>query len=148
VRTWSPPLNNDLIFNVDGSARGNPNRAGIGGVLRDVRGQILCLFSASIGAANSILAKVLAIHRACELVSTCQFSDDKNITIMSDCKAAVSWINGEGFGNLSLVRLVYDIRQLIMSRNNISIVFTPRSSNSLSDILAKARSHSNEDRLE
>ena len=29
---WSPPLNDNLFFNVDGSARGCPGMAGIGGV--------------------------------------------------------------------------------------------------------------------
>ncbi|KAK2648873.1 hypothetical protein Ddye_016362 [Dipteronia dyeriana] len=41
--SWSSPLNNDLIFNVGGSAGGNPGMVGIGGVLRDVRGTLLCL---------------------------------------------------------------------------------------------------------
>ena len=82
------------------------------------------------------------------LISSSQISEDRNITIMSDCKATISWINCEGFGNLSYVKLVYDIRQLLLSRNNISIVFKPRSSNSVANSLAKAGSHSNGDRLE
>ncbi|KAK2648420.1 hypothetical protein Ddye_015909 [Dipteronia dyeriana] len=95
--SWCPLLNNDLIFNVDGSARGNPGMDGIGGVLRDVR---------------------------------------------------VSWINREGFGNLSHVNLVYDIRQILLWRNFISIKFTPSRFNSLADSLAKDGSGSNGDRLE
>ncbi|KAI9161242.1 hypothetical protein LWI28_015677 [Acer negundo] len=41
---WTPPSPNGLKFNVDGSAKGKPGPVGIGGVLRDSRGKILCLF--------------------------------------------------------------------------------------------------------
>ncbi|KAK2659387.1 hypothetical protein Ddye_005920 [Dipteronia dyeriana] len=34
---WSPPVDEDLLFNVDGSTRGSPGMAGVGGVLRDSR---------------------------------------------------------------------------------------------------------------
>ncbi|KAK2650149.1 hypothetical protein Ddye_017638 [Dipteronia dyeriana] len=39
---WTPPANDDLFFNVNGSTRGNPGAAGIGRVLRDANGNILC----------------------------------------------------------------------------------------------------------
>ncbi|KAK2643497.1 hypothetical protein Ddye_025260 [Dipteronia dyeriana] len=55
--TWCPLLDNDLIFNVDGSVRGNPGQAGIGGVLRDTSGKILCLFSTSIAGFMPLNAK-------------------------------------------------------------------------------------------
>ncbi|KAK3224464.1 hypothetical protein Dsin_011489 [Dipteronia sinensis] len=42
---WTPPLNNALKFNVDGSSRGKPGHSGIGGVLRNAAGKILCYFS-------------------------------------------------------------------------------------------------------
>ena len=66
-------MNNDLFFNVDGLARGNPGPAGIGGVLIDASGRTLCLFSYSIGIADSTLAKILSIHRAVMLISFSQF---------------------------------------------------------------------------
>ncbi|KAK3189625.1 hypothetical protein Dsin_029186, partial [Dipteronia sinensis] len=100
---WSPPLGNDLVFNVEGSARGNQGMAGIGGVLRDARGKILCLFSSCIGIAESNTTEVFTIHRACKLISFKQPLAERHITIISDSKAAVAWINGEGFGLLSLV---------------------------------------------
>lgn len=44
VEEWIPPTSKALKFNVDGSARGSPGLAGMGGVLRDEREKILCLF--------------------------------------------------------------------------------------------------------
>ena len=87
-------MENDLYFNDDGSARGNPRQADIGGVLRDGNGKILCLFLASIGISDSTLADVPAIHRACTLISSSMLSHDRCITILSDSKSVVSWING------------------------------------------------------
>ncbi|KAK1558570.1 hypothetical protein Q3G72_003986 [Acer saccharum] len=96
------------------------------------------------------MAQILAIHRACALISSSMLLLNRNITIMSDSKSVVSWINGEGFGHLSFVNLVYDIRQflILISMNLVSIKFTPRSSNSLADSLAKAGSRLQEERLE
>ena len=39
IKDWSPPLNDSLKFNVDGSSRGKPGHSGIGGVLRDGNGK-------------------------------------------------------------------------------------------------------------
>ncbi|MBA0824209.1 hypothetical protein Goarm_020890 [Gossypium armourianum] len=38
---WIPPDAGSLKFNVDGASRGNPKRAGCGGVLRDDNGKLL-----------------------------------------------------------------------------------------------------------
>ena len=51
------------------------------------------------------LAELLAIHRACVLIPCRMHLLDRNITILSDSKLAVSWINGEGFGNLNFFNL-------------------------------------------
>ena len=87
---WCPPMDNDLFFNVDGSARGNPGDAGIGGVLRDSTGKVLCLFSFFVGISDSNTAEVLAVHRACQLISSKTSLAGRMITIISDSKSAVS----------------------------------------------------------
>lgn len=43
--SWVPPLPGSLKFNVDGAARGKPGPAGIGGVLRNYKGEVLFMFS-------------------------------------------------------------------------------------------------------
>ncbi|KAK2641058.1 hypothetical protein Ddye_022821 [Dipteronia dyeriana] len=121
--------------------------SGIGEVLRDANGKVLCLFSAGVGRGDSILAELLAIHRACALISSHMFLLDRNITILSDSKMVVSWIEGEGFGNLNLVNWVYDIKQFLASLNSVSIKYTSRSCNSLADSLAKSGSSIQAERL-
>ncbi|KAK3218921.1 hypothetical protein Dsin_012891 [Dipteronia sinensis] len=144
---WAPPLIDDLTFNVDGSTIGNPGMAGIRGVLRDASGKILCLFSSSIEITDPISSEVIAIQRACNLIIFNQLLADRNITIISDSKAAVSWVNGEGFGSLKLVNVVYVIRQTLHLLTMLSVSFMPRSSNSLADSLAKASSGLHRERL-
>ena len=45
---WLPPGNGLIKFNVDGSAKGQPGPAGIGGVLRNSGGMMICFFSKDI----------------------------------------------------------------------------------------------------
>ncbi|KAK2654891.1 hypothetical protein Ddye_014747 [Dipteronia dyeriana] len=148
LRPWSPPNDHDLVFNVDGSSMGNPGSAGIGGVLRDANGKVLCLFSSSVGLVDSNLAEVLAIHRACELISYNMYFIERNITILNDSKSAVSCINGDDFGHLNFVSVLYEIKQFLFSKSTVLIEFTNRSSNSLAYVLAKAGSGLQQERLE
>ena len=148
IKAWIPPAVSKMCFYVDGSSRGNPGNAGIGGVLRDRNGKILCLFSFSVGWVDAISAEIYAIHRACQLLIDKQHIVGRNITIFSDSKSVVSWCNGEDFGNLNLVNLVYDIRQLIQSWNGFEIKFLPRELNSFADCLAKNSSNGCGNRLE
>ncbi|KAK0598706.1 hypothetical protein LWI29_037228 [Acer saccharum] len=102
---WIPPAVGALKFNVDGSARGKPGAAGVGGVLRDSNGNVLCKFSAHIGVQDSNAAEITAIHKACSLCVSNAALLGKDIVIVSDSKVAVSWVNNVSFGNLSLLRL-------------------------------------------
>ena len=145
---WTLPFVSELSFNVDGSARGDLGDAGIGGVLRDSCGKMLCLFSFYMGVSDATSAEIFTIHRACQLVVYNQIFGNRNITIFSDSKSVVSWCNGEDFGNLSLVNLLYNIRQILHSLDCLTIKFMPRGSNSFADCLAKNGSSCSGDRLE
>ena len=56
-----------LKFNVDGAARGNPGRVGIGGVLIKHKGEVLFMFSSHTGIKDSIEVEVLAILEAFQI---------------------------------------------------------------------------------
>eukprot|EP00268_Persea_americana_P068029 TRINITY_DN9427_c0_g3_i1.p1 TRINITY_DN9427_c0_g3~~TRINITY_DN9427_c0_g3_i1.p1 ORF type:complete len:256 (+),score=22.30 TRINITY_DN9427_c0_g3_i1:1157-1924(+) len=66
---WSPSPIGMLKFNVDGAARGKPGPASIGGVLRNSRGEVLFMFSKSVGVCDSNKAEVLAILEALQYFS-------------------------------------------------------------------------------
>ncbi|KAK2653361.1 hypothetical protein Ddye_013217 [Dipteronia dyeriana] len=130
----------ELCFNMDGSTKGSPEEAGIGGVLRDSSGRILCLFSMYVGSLDAITAELYTIHKACLLISEKESIARRRITIISDSKAEIDWVKGSEFGNLHLVHLVYDIRQFLKNSDRYDIRYMPRVSNAFAYSLAKAGS--------
>ncbi|KAK3226913.1 hypothetical protein Dsin_006775 [Dipteronia sinensis] len=137
VEAWIPPLGDDLKFNVDGSALGKPGPVGIGGVLRDSNGKVLCLFSFSIGLNDSNEVEILAIHKACDLCISNPLLRGRNIEIISDSKTAVSWIKNDGVGNLKHVKEIYDIRSNMDIFGGMVISHHSRASNFFADNLAE-----------
>ncbi|KAK9283223.1 hypothetical protein L1049_011459 [Liquidambar formosana] len=90
---WYPPSPGTLKFNVDGLARGKPGPGGIGGVLRDEHGRILCVFSAPIGSVDSNFAELLAVREALRLFSASVWVSSSHLLIESNSSLVVSWIN-------------------------------------------------------
>ena len=78
------------VFNVDGSARGSPGAMGIGGVLCDSDSNVMCSFSTFVGCMDSNSAEIYTIHRACLLLASATHLSNRNVTIISDSKSAVS----------------------------------------------------------
>ncbi|KAK1587905.1 hypothetical protein Q3G72_018098 [Acer saccharum] len=107
--------NDTILFNVDGSVRGSP---------------------------DSNTPEILAIHKACMLCTSSEAMDDREITIISDLKVAVAWVNNEGYGSIRNVTTIYDIRHMMKSCGNLSIIFNPRAANMFADMLAKKGSSS------
>ncbi|KAK3224489.1 hypothetical protein Dsin_011514 [Dipteronia sinensis] len=174
IENWIPPLLDSLKSNEDVSARGSPGRAGIGGVLRDSKGKILCTFSDHIGIQDANTAEILAIARVCELcvskpelvgrditiaseilaiARVCELCVSKpelvgrDITIASDSKTAVYWVNNEGIGSLKHVQIIYDIRCNVRVMGRSLVIYNSRASNSVVDQLAKNGSGGSEDSL-
>ncbi|KAK3199424.1 hypothetical protein Dsin_022839 [Dipteronia sinensis] len=94
---WSPPAFDVLKFNVDGSVRSDPGRAGIGGVLRDSSGKVLCQFSIFLGYLDVEAAEIVAIQKAVNLCASKPSFSGRKIEVVSDSKAAVAWVNEAGF---------------------------------------------------
>ena len=134
---WVPPVLGVLKFNVDGSVRYQSGMAGIGGVLRDSNGMVLCFFSLSVGVQDVIAAELMAIKKACSLCVLNSALMGKFIEIVSDSLVVVTWINSDNVGSLDYVNLVYDIRDLMGRHGNLSLVFCSRASNTFADDLAK-----------
>ena len=132
---WSPPMVNALFFNVDGSVLNPPGPAGIGGVLRDHNGKVLCVFSKYVGIHDVLGAELLAILRACELVGLKGELAFNSISVISDSRNAVNWIKGTSPGCFSYDHIIDKIRRSLGL--DISVEFRSRSSNSFADTLAK-----------
>jgi len=81
-----------LKWNVDGSSPGKPGMAGIGGVLRDWNGKVICLFSIPIGIKDSNEAEFIAVVKALELTSSREDMFGRSIMVESDSANTVHWV--------------------------------------------------------
>ncbi|KAK3210686.1 hypothetical protein Dsin_015392 [Dipteronia sinensis] len=100
-------------------------------------GKVLCLFFLFVVIRDSNEAELMAIEKASQLCASNSFMVGRDITIVSDSKVAILWINEEGFKNLSLVNMVYDVRSYLATLGGTVVSFVPRASNSFADSLAK-----------
>ncbi|KAK0601643.1 hypothetical protein LWI29_026061 [Acer saccharum] len=110
---WRPLQAVNLSFNVDGSVMGLSGKAGIGGVLRNSLGDVVCFFSAPVDEMEVSTVELMAIHKVCAMCASRSDFVGKNISIRSDSRSAVSWVNDKDFGNLRLWELIVDIRSLL-----------------------------------
>ncbi|KAK1549737.1 hypothetical protein Q3G72_006906 [Acer saccharum] len=140
-------MNSDLKFNVDGSALGKPGPARIGGVLRDSKGKVLCMFSFYVGVQDSNTAELMAIHKAVDLYCSSITCMGRNLEISRDSMVAVSWINRKGIGCVKYVNLIYDIRSKLQKVGG-AVRFFSRSSNHFADRLVKSGSSKSGDCVE
>ncbi|KAK2653484.1 hypothetical protein Ddye_013340 [Dipteronia dyeriana] len=122
---------------MDGSVRGSSGQAGMGGVLRDWNGRVVCLFSFFVGSMDSNAAEVMVIHKAIKICSSSSFLSGQVVSIVSDSQVAVSWIHNEDFGSLDQVSQISFIRSQLKSQEGLQVVYVPRMFNSLADSLAK-----------
>eukprot|EP00253_Pinus_taeda_P011321 PITA_11321 len=63
---WHKPPAGFLKLNFDGASRGNPGLAGIGGVIRNHRGEILYIYSQALGEATNNEMEFAAMEKALE----------------------------------------------------------------------------------
>ena len=63
---WCPPALGELKINTDGSSRGNPGHAGVGGIGRDSLGVVVFFFSMYRGLHTNNLMEASAILMAIE----------------------------------------------------------------------------------
>ncbi|KAK2641777.1 hypothetical protein Ddye_023540 [Dipteronia dyeriana] len=89
------------------------------------------------GILDSIVAEIMAIQKACELCTLSRKVVGRKVSIMSDYKVVVSWVNNEAFDDLDHVNIIYDIRCKIRMSGNIEVVFNYKSSNTFVEMLAK-----------
>ncbi|KAK2640367.1 hypothetical protein Ddye_028162 [Dipteronia dyeriana] len=144
---WILPRGDELCFNVDGSSRGNSGDFGIGGMLTDSNGKVLCLFSLGVGVVDSVTAEVLVVLKACELIHSNPRLVGRVFNIFSDSKSAISWVNGNDFDNFKLVNQIYDVISFLKIVDGLSISFKSRGSNSFTNSLTRDASDNGGDKI-
>ncbi|KAK0596426.1 hypothetical protein LWI29_015578 [Acer saccharum] len=113
--------------------------SGIGGILRNNEGTVLCMFSSVIDDGLAAAAEVAAILRACQCCEMDNCPNDLPVIIESDSSSAVSWVNGvEGVGHVRFMESILEIREILSRlKPRVSVRFVPRKGNAAADFLAK-----------
>uniref|UniRef100_U5G8Y4 RNase H type-1 domain-containing protein n=1 Tax=Populus trichocarpa TaxID=3694 RepID=U5G8Y4_POPTR len=74
------------------SKKGKPGVAGIGGVLRDCNGKVICLFSIPIGIKDSNEAEFIAVVKAVELTFSREDMFGRSVMVESVSANMVHWV--------------------------------------------------------
>ncbi|KAJ8755654.1 hypothetical protein K2173_022249 [Erythroxylum novogranatense] len=87
---WTKPPPGFVKLNTDGSAVGNPGRAGYGGLIRDMEGCWIAGFSGSVGIATNILAELQGLKHGLQLTWDLGY---RSVLVETDCLAVVNLIS-------------------------------------------------------
>ncbi|XP_019054240.1 PREDICTED: uncharacterized protein LOC109115059 [Nelumbo nucifera] len=89
LRQPDPISEGVMTLKFDGSALGNPGLAGIGGIVRDEKGNICGTFSGPIGLADSTKAKVMAALTGIRIIKNLGIL---NLIIAGDSANTIKWL--------------------------------------------------------
>jgi len=123
-----------LNINTDGAARGNPGPAGIGAVLKDNVGKVVCEVSEYLGEKTNNQAEYMALIKALARAASIGAED---VHVFADSELMVKQIKGlYKIKNEGLKPLYDEARGLIRKFKSVSISYVPRERNREADKLA------------
>ena len=126
-----------LVAFVDGAARGNPGKSGIGIMIRDETGAFVDEHCAFLGTATNNVAEYTALITCLGIVSR-QFPQCTELHVHSDSELMVKQMNGQyKVRDRNLQKLNAQVRSLLeKAPYKFSIRHIPREENSDADALA------------
>ncbi|KAL0006019.1 hypothetical protein SO802_013580 [Lithocarpus litseifolius] len=130
---WEKPPLGWMKLNSDGSALGNPGKAGGGGLIRDHQGNWVRGYARAHGNSNSSLAELWALCDGLEIAK--DLGLDKLIVEM-DALSIVLLMNNDK-ANLLMEPLLSDCRKLLDAIPFKRVVHTFREANQCADMLAR-----------
>jgi ribonuclease HI len=136
IGKWQPPSYGILKINTDGSSRGNPGPAGIGGIGRDAMGSVVFIFSIYEGIQTINLVEGLAILAALEKAHAQGW---RRIVCESDSQVLINLLIEQKVSdvNWKLARIVQQILKISSLMEFVTFVHIPREWNRAADCLAK-----------
>ena len=125
-----------MKFNTDGSALGNPGRAGGGGVIRDHLGHWIKGFSRALGTTNSFIAELWALKDGLIIFKDLGLS---NLIVELDALSVIHMLSSDKPCPI-MELLLSDCRSLFKTIPNKRIQHMYREVNQCADTLARLRS--------
>lgn len=136
--SWSPPPPCYFKWNIDASVKDTSINSTIGGVLRDDKGDFICLFFSTYTPMEINNAEVFAILRAIQIIlSNTNRLSSQNFIIESYSFNVVTRCNTPSNGPWNLKFQLNFIRNVLNNCPSFSIIHHVRSSSHVADVLPK-----------
>jgi ribonuclease HI len=137
-RNWKPPPSGSLKLNFDGAAKGNPGRTGLGGVIRDSKGNIIRLYAGSLGNSTNNAAEFRALETGLEILNR---EGMTNAIVEGDSALVINTVrklqNGARMGKIQrhwrLAHLLKKIQEHLQTGITVELRWVRRSANGLAD---------------
>lgn len=123
-----------LILHTDGASRGNPGEAGIGALIEDGDGQVVCKVARYMGTATNNQAEYMALIEG--LKAAMELGADR-VEVYADSELIVKQVNGQyKVKNPDLQGRHAEARSLLSKFGGYLIKYIPREKNKEADALA------------
>jgi ribonuclease HI len=141
VKTWTPPQTGFLKLNFDGASKGNPRKAGAGGVIIDSGGKIIRLYATSIGNTTNNATEFGALEQGLEILIR---EGHANVIVEGDSALVINTAKrlqcGTSIGKVirhwRLAQTLQRIMKHLQTMFTIEFRWIRRSKNALEDRLA------------
>ncbi|XP_075103462.1 uncharacterized protein LOC142178041 [Nicotiana tabacum] len=135
---WEMPKPSTLKLNTDRSYTSSINNAGLEGILRDCKGNMIMAFSQPANCSNNIIAEAQATKLGIEW---CVQNGYNDFTLELDSLEVIQMIIDKQANNYKLLHIIMDISQ-ILSQANVIVSHYFREANNVSNYLAKSAKNS------
>ncbi|KAH9296609.1 hypothetical protein KI387_040197 [Taxus chinensis] len=129
---WIPPKDGYFKLNFDGAVKGNPRKAGGGGVLRDSQGKFILAYFFDLGLQSNNVVEAAAMFWGVKLAK------DKGFTLLEvegDSLYIISCLKGISQPSISIEDFINKTKLLAPSFESISFNHVYREGNSLADYM-------------
>ncbi|XP_077236540.1 uncharacterized protein LOC143878104 [Tasmannia lanceolata] len=130
---WEPPPAGWFKLNFDGSALGNPVKAGTGGIIGNSEGQSIMTFSGPAGICDANEAEAKALLAGLKWYASHNLGP---LIILGDSSKAIGWAKNLGGGPWHIHQILDEIQDLAR-KSHPSLKHRRRTANSAVDALAK-----------
>jgi len=86
---WTRPPEGFLKLNFDGASRGNPGPAGIGGIIRNQKGETLHIYSSALGEGTNNEMEFAAMEKGLRILQRNYAGKASNVVIEGDSKIVI-----------------------------------------------------------
>ncbi|GLJ49218.1 hypothetical protein SUGI_1039240 [Cryptomeria japonica] len=130
---WQRPQQNWVKLNFDGASKGNPRRAGGGGVFRNAEGNIMAVYAETYGWESAYYAEASALLRGIQIAAEHGWT---RLEIEGDCLIIVNALNNVGYGHWNNDVLIQDARLICDTFEEWKCNHVYREGNKLADVMA------------